>query len=102
MKKELAELIQSNPDFQTLVHQRTRTNWRMALTVIVVYFTFILLIAYYPQLLAMKVSAGSEISVGLVAGFLIIVFAFLMTGLYVRKANATFDALTARIKESAQ
>jgi uncharacterized membrane protein (DUF485 family) len=102
MKKELAEQIQSDPDFQALIHHRTRTNWIMAITVIVVYFVFILMIAYYPQLLAIKISAGSEISVGIVAGFLIIVFAFLMTGLYVRRANATYDELTARIKETAR
>lgn len=102
MKKELAEQIQSDPDFQALIHHRTRMNWTMALIVIVVYFAFILLIAYYPQLLAIKIAAGSEISVGIVAGFLIIVFAFLMTGLYVRKANAMYDALTARIKETAK
>jgi uncharacterized membrane protein (DUF485 family) len=65
-----------------------------------VYFTFILLIAYQPQLLATKISAGSTISVGIVAGFLIIVFSFVMTGLYVHKANTQFDALTAKIKES--
>ncbi|ANJ66826.1 hypothetical protein A9404_05040 [Halothiobacillus diazotrophicus] len=102
MNKELAEQIQSDPDFQALVRHRTRTNWIMAITVIVVYFAFILMIAYFPKMLGTKIAAGSEISVGIVAGFLIIVFSFLMTGLYVRKANATYDALTARIKETAQ
>lgn len=102
MKKELADKIQSDPDFQALIHHRTRTNWTMALVIIVVYFAFILMIAYHPQLLGAKISSGSEISVGIVAGFLIIVFAFVMTGLYVRKANAIYDALTARIKETAK
>ncbi|MBD3815102.1 MAG: DUF485 domain-containing protein [Halothiobacillus sp.] len=99
-KADLAERIASDPDFQHLIKRRTGYGWMMAFIIMLVYFTFILLIAYNPQLLATKISAGSTISVGIVAGFLIIIFSFVMTGLYVHKANAQFDEITAKIKES--
>lgn len=100
MKADLAERIASDPDFQHLIKRRTGYGWMMALIIMVVYFTFIMVIAYNPQLLAAKIYAGSTISVGIVAGFLIIIFSFVMTGLYVHKANSQFDEITAKIKES--
>jgi uncharacterized membrane protein (DUF485 family) len=100
MKADLAERIASDPDFQHLIKRRTGYGWMMAFIIMVVYFTFIMMIAYNPQLLATKISTGSTISVGIVAGFLIIIFSFVMTGLYVHKANSQFDEITAKIKES--
>ncbi|OYV25514.1 MAG: hypothetical protein B7Z82_08300, partial [Halothiobacillus sp. 20-54-6] len=48
-----------------------------------------------------KIAADSPISWGILIGFLMLVFAFVLTGLYVHKANTQFDALTTKIKESA-
>ncbi len=101
MKSDLAERIANNPDFQELVRRRTGYGWMMAALMIVVYFAFILTIAYFPSLLAIKIAAGSPISLGILLGFLILVFAFVLTGLYVHKANTQFDELTDKIKESA-
>lgn len=100
MKTDLAERIANDPDFQDLIKRRTGYGWMMAFIIMLVYFTFIMLIAYKPHLLATKIAAGSTISVGIVAGFVIIVFSFVMTGLYVHKANTQFDEITAKIKES--
>lgn len=101
MKSDLAERIANNPDFHELVRRRTGYGWIMASIMIVVYFAFILAIAYFPSLLAIKITAGSPISIGILIGFLILVFAFVLTGLYVHKANTQFDELTDKIKESA-
>ncbi|MHB1229395.1 MAG: DUF485 domain-containing protein [Halothiobacillus sp.] len=101
MKSDLAERIASNPDFQNLVRQRTGYGWMMAMIMIIIYFAFILSIAYFPSILAIKIAADSPISWGILIGFLMLVFAFVLTGLYVHKANTQFDALTTKIKESA-
>jgi uncharacterized membrane protein (DUF485 family) len=102
MKSDLAERIANNPDFKELVRRRTGYGWMMAAIMIVVYFAFILAIAYFPSVLAIKITAGSPISWGILIGFLILVFAFVLTGFYVHKANTQFDELTDKIKESAQ
>ena len=102
MKTDLAERIANNPDFKELVRRRTGYGWLMATIMIVVYFAFILAIAYFPSILALKITASSPISWGILLGFLMLVFAFILTGLYVHKANTKFDELTDKIKESAQ
>jgi uncharacterized membrane protein (DUF485 family) len=102
MKTDLAERIANNPDFKELVRRRTGYGRMMAAIMMVVYFAFILAIAYFPAVLAVKITNSSPISWGILLGFLMLVFAFILTGLYVHKANTQFDELTDKIKESAQ
>ncbi|MND01105.1 Inner membrane protein YjcH [compost metagenome] len=64
-----------------------------------VYFTFILLIAFKPEWLGRVLFEGSVITLGIPVGISIILFAFLITGLYVRKANSEFDPLRKQIIE---
>jgi uncharacterized membrane protein (DUF485 family) len=87
-------------------HDRLRelhqARWRIALAltgaVIVVYFGFILLIAYRRDLLAMRLAPG--LSLGIVLGALVIVASWLLTWIYVRWANANYDTALERIRES--
>ncbi len=78
-----------------------RARWRIALAltggVIVVYFGFILLIAYRRALLAARLTPG--LSVGILLGALVIVASWLLTWFYVRWANAKYDAELERIRE---
>lgn len=55
-------------------------------------------IAFKPELLAVPLSDGSVISVGIPVGIAIILFSFLLTGLYVYKANNTYDVMLEEIK----
>ncbi|MEW6446200.1 MAG: DUF485 domain-containing protein [Pseudomonadota bacterium] len=102
MQADLVARVQADPRFQELVQKRTRYNWTMAIIMMIVYYVFILFIAFNPSALAAKLGAGTVMSVGILTGFLIIVFAFILTGIYVRRANSEFDALTAQIKENAK
>ena len=87
-------------------HDRLRqlhtARWRIALAltmgVIVVYFGFILLIAYRRDLLAARLAPG--LSVGILLGALVIVVSWLLTWFYVRWANANYDTELERIRES--
>lgn len=71
-----------------------RRHWRVALTMtgvmVVLYFGFILLIAYDKPLMARLIVPG--LSVGILLGALVIVAAWLLTLGYVRWANASHDA----------
>lgn len=102
MQPDQAARIQADPQFQELVSKRSGYNWMMAIIMMVIYFAFILFIAFDPTALGAKISASSVISIGIVTGFLIIIAAFILTGIYVRRANSEFDALTAQIKENAK
>jgi uncharacterized membrane protein (DUF485 family) len=92
--------IEQSAAYQELVTKRTKYNRTMAIIMMAVYFIFIALIAFNPSLLATKVSEGSVLSVGILGGFITIVFAFILTGIYVKRANSEFDSLTNQIKEA--
>ncbi len=102
MQQELAERIANDPEFQQLSRRRSAYGWRMAIIMMLVYFAFILVIAYAPGFFATKVAAGSTLSLGIALGFVLIVFSFVLTGLYVHKANTIFDEATRIIKETHQ
>jgi uncharacterized membrane protein (DUF485 family) len=46
--------------------------------------------------------AGSVTTVGIPVGIGVILSAFILTGIYVRRANTEFDELTAKIKAKAK
>lgn len=64
-----------------------------------VYFGFIFVIAFMPEILAVPLGTGIVTTVGIPVGLAVIVAAFVLTGIYVTRANSTFDALTQQIIE---
>ena len=77
----------------------SRRTVALALTgvMIVVYFGFILLIAYAKPLLATRVTGG--LSLGILLGALVIVVSWLLTWAYVRWANTRYDAALQKVRE---
>lgn len=100
MNKELVEKIKANPDYQHLVKTRTAFAIKLSIAMLIVYFTFILTIAFEPALLGAPISADSVTTIGIPIGIAIIVFAFLLTGIYTKRANGEFDELSNKIKET--
>ncbi len=99
MKQDIVKQIISNPKYQELVSKRSKFAWTLSIVILVVYYAFVLVIAFDPALLGAKIGAG-VISVGIPVGMGIIVLSFLLTGVYVRRANSEFEALTQDIKNS--
>ena len=85
-----------SPQFQELVRQRTRFAWTLSIAMLVIYFGFILLVAFAKPLLATKIGDGVT-SLGIILGLGVIVSAFVLTGIYVQRANSRFDELTRRL-----
>ena len=102
MNHELATQIHADERFVELVDKRNRYNWTMAIIMMVIYFAFILLIAFQPALLAAKIATGSPLSVGIFGGFMVILVAIGMTGLYIMRANKEFDRLTLELRDHVQ
>jgi len=102
MKKEQVQAIKNDPNFQELVTKRSTFAWTLTLAMLVVYFAFILTIAFNPSALGAPLSADSVTTVGIPVGIVIIIFAFILTGIYVRRANSEFDELTEKIKQAAK
>lgn len=102
MSTDLYEKVKNNPKFHQLVAQRSRLAWGLSSIILLMYFTFILLIAFAPDFLGQTISDSSLISIGIPIGVFIIVTAFVLTGTYVRKANKDFDRINKEIIDEAQ
>ena len=102
MSTQTTQQILNNPKYQELVSTRSRFAWMLTAIMLLVYFSFILLIAFFPEVLGAKVSEGSMMTVGIPVGIAIIVFAFALTGIYVRRANREFDILLEAIKKGVE
>ena len=101
MDAELVTRIANNPNYQALKAKRTRFGWRLTLAMMIVYYGFILLVAFNKSFLSQKLGAG-VMTLGIPIGFGIIVFTILITAYYVNRANREFDALSETIAREVQ
>jgi uncharacterized membrane protein (DUF485 family) len=102
MERQTAARVRSDPRFVELVEKRSRYAWTLSVVMLAIYYGFILIIAFAPAVLGVPVAPGAATTVGIPIGILIIVAAFVLTGLYVRRANREFDALNQQIVEATQ
>ena len=100
MNNELVEKIKADPNYQELVSKRSSFAIKLSVAMLVVYFTFILTIAFNPSALGTPLSADSVTTVGIPIGIAVIIFAFILTGIYTKRANGEFDDLNNKIKQS--
>jgi uncharacterized membrane protein (DUF485 family) len=98
MEEDLVKKIKSNPNYQKLVASRSSFGWTLTWLMMVVYYGFILLIAFDKELLATRISNG-VMTLGMPIGLFVIVFTVIITGIYVRRANDAYDKLTDQIRK---
>lgn len=101
MQSDIYNKIKDNPDFLRLVQKRKSFALRLSTIVLVMYFAFILLVAFAPRVLATPVASHSVITWGIPIGIFIIISSFLLTGIYVKRANTEFDEENQRIIDEA-
>ena len=94
--------IYADPDFHELERKRGRFSWLLASIVMLTYFSFILVIAFAPELFATPIIEGKIITWGIPVGLFVILFSFLLTGVYVYRANKEFDQITKDIVDRAR
>lgn len=100
MQDDLIQRVTSNPKYQELKSKRASFGWWLTLSMMVVYYGFILLVAYNKPFLATKIGAG-VITMGMPLGIGVLVFTIVITNIYVRRANSEFDDLTQQIVKAA-
>ena len=97
MENDVVQKIRQNPNYQELVASRSSFGWLLTFFMMVVYYGFILLVAFKKDLLAQKIGAGVT-TLGMPVGLFVIIFTVVITGIYVSRANTKFDDLTAKIR----
>jgi uncharacterized membrane protein (DUF485 family) len=98
MKHDLVQHIKNDPNYTLLVQKRSRFGWQLSFIMLFIYFGFVLLIAFDPTLLGTPLATGWVTTMGIPLGLGVIVSAFVLTGIYVWRANGEFDELTQKIK----
>jgi len=99
MEVDLAQRIAAHPKYQELKAKRSSFGWWLTLAMMVVYYGFILLVAFNKEFLSQRLGAG-VMTVGIPIGFGVIVFTIVITAIYVRRANSEFDELSAAIAKA--
>ena len=100
MQADLTTRIASDPRYQELKAKRSRFGWWLTLAMMVVYYGFILLVAFNKPFLATRLGEGVT-TIGMPIGLGIIVFTVVITAIYVKRANSEYDALTEQIAKGA-
>ena len=95
------ERMRANPKFQELVARRGRFAWTLAAIVLVMFYGFVLTVAFNPTSLGKPVSEGSMLTVGVAVELFMFIFFWILTALYVKRVNSEFDALTQEVVKEA-
>jgi uncharacterized membrane protein (DUF485 family) len=99
MDTDLTTRIANDPRYQELKSKRSSFGWLLAAAMMVVYYGFILLVAFNKPFLATRLGEGVT-TIGMPIGFGVIIFTVVITGIYVYRANREYDALTEQIKKA--
>ena len=101
MSSAMYERMRANPKFQELVARRSRFAWTLAAVVLAMFYGFVMVVAFNPQSLGQPLSEGSKLTVGVTVELFMFVFFWVLTAVYVKRANTEFDALTQEIVKEA-
>ncbi|WP_205340545.1 DUF485 domain-containing protein [Denitrificimonas caeni] len=100
MEKNIYAHIRNNPKFDELVTKRRRFALVLSAIVLVLFYGFIMQVAFFPEVIAMPIGSG-KLTYGVMAGFSQFSFFLLLTWLYVRRANTEFDRLNEALIDDA-
>lgn len=101
MSSSMYAHIRRNPRFAELVARRTRFAAVLAVTVLVIFYGFVLLVAFAPELIGRRLFEGSNVTFGVAAGLFQFVFFWVLTLIYVRRANGEFDDINKEVVHAA-
>ncbi len=79
--EDIVARIEKNPKFLQFVKMRNNYSIVLSIMMMVVYFGYILLVAFNKQFLATKISAGAVTSIGIPLGVGVLVFTIVITAI---------------------
>lgn len=94
MNDIIYQRIEKSARFKELVKKRQSFATLLSVIMLVLYVGFILLIAFAPGWLGTPLHDGTNVTRGIPIGIGLIVVSFVLTGIYVWRANGEFDRLT--------
>jgi uncharacterized membrane protein (DUF485 family) len=85
------------PEFKRMVKKKWQVSLLLTFLMLIIYFGFILLIAFDKPFLAKPI--GKNLTIGLPIGIGILIFAWLLTGVYTWWANKYYDKQVDELKK---
>ncbi|HEX6735283.1 MAG TPA: DUF485 domain-containing protein [Azonexus sp.] len=101
MSSAMYERMRANPKFRELVTRRGRFAWMLAIIVLTMFYGFVMVVAFSPASLGQPIAEGSRVTIGVAVELFMFVFFWVLTAVYVRRANTEFDALTQEVVKEA-
>jgi uncharacterized membrane protein (DUF485 family) len=92
-----SQAIRANPKFRELESARSRLAWLLSAVVLVAYYALMIAVAFFPAVLHAPLSNGAAVTIGVPIGAALIVISWLLTGVYVYRANTIFDDLNEQV-----
>ena len=102
MTSSVCQQIRANPKFRELEAQRSRLAWVLSAVVLAAYYGLMLVVAFLPGALHVPLAEGRVLTIGVPIGAGVIILSWLLTGLYVHRANTIFDELNQQILSEAR
>lgn len=99
MDAALATKIASHPKYQELKSKRSSFGWWLTAAMMIVYYGFILLVAFNKPFLASRLGEG-VMTMGMPVGLGVIAFTVIITAIYVKRANSEFDSLAEELNKA--
>ncbi len=97
MNDDIVARIEANPKYHELVRKRSSYSTIMSILMIIVYYGYILLIAFNREWLGTPLAPGMVTTIGIPLGVGVIIFTIVITNIYVRKANTEFDDMSSEV-----
>lgn len=94
--QEKVHQMLASAEFKKLVSQRWSVALALTFLMLAVYLGFIFTVAFAKEFLASKI--GLSVNVGLLLGLGVILFTWVLTGIYVYWANNTYDKEVNKLK----
>jgi uncharacterized membrane protein (DUF485 family) len=95
----ICKALGRDPRFQALLGSRRRFTWGLTALMLGVYFGYILMLAYRPDLLGARLVASQPMTVGIPIGFGMFGFTFALVAVYVHRANTVYDAMIRNLRQ---
>ena len=102
MSEQIYQRIRENPHFDELVRKRSQLSWALVAVVLVLFYGLILVVAFNPSLMGQRLGGETSVyTLGVAVILAMFVFFWVITALYVKRANGEFDDLTKKIVREA-
>ena len=93
--------IRQMPEYLALTKARKKILIPLSIAIIVAYFALVTAIGFFPESLGLSLWGGTT-SIGVGLGLALILFCFVITGIYVRYANRVLEPLITQIQKKAK